>query len=119
MKVIDNNTSKKSHAERLDNSRYLKGKAKKYDLSDFALVRATDFLPQDGILMPLCSVPFVTHTNNVASSVIFKLLRLSCGSISFVISNTYLLSLILYVVVSINGIPTFTFCHPKEVIILS
>lgn len=75
MKVIDTNISKKRHAERLDNSRYLKGKAKKYDLSDFALVRATDFLPQDGILMPLCSVPFVTHTNNVASSVIFKLLQ--------------------------------------------
>lgn len=35
----------------------------------------------------------------------FKLLRLSCGCISPVISNTYLLSLILYVVLSISGIP--------------
>lgn len=75
MEVINTNVSKKRRAERLDNSRYLKSKADKYELNDFALVRTTDFLPQDGILLPLCSEPFVTHTNNVASSVIFKLLQ--------------------------------------------
>ena len=47
----------------------------KYTIDDFALVRAADYLEEDHVLKPICSIPFVTNVNSVASSAIFQIMQ--------------------------------------------
>lgn len=46
-----------------------------YDINDFVLIRTTDFLNPEHNLLPICKVPFVTNTNNIAHSAIYNILR--------------------------------------------
>lgn len=48
---------------------------KPYTISDFVLVRTSDFLEKDHTLKPICKIPFVTAINNVAHSAIFQVLK--------------------------------------------
>ncbi len=48
---------------------------KEYTINDFALIRTSNFLPEDHIIKPICDIPFVTNINNVAHSAIFKILK--------------------------------------------
>lgn len=43
-----------------------------YDVNDFALVRTTDYLPQDNVIKPICDVPFVTHINSPFRDAIYR-----------------------------------------------
>ena len=46
-----------------------------YEDDDFALIRTTDFLNPEHTLQPICKVPFVINTNNIAHSAIYNILR--------------------------------------------
>lgn len=61
--------------ERIAASRQEKEMKGKYGTNDFALVRTTDYLPENHILLPLSQIPFLTHTNNISSSVISKIFQ--------------------------------------------
>ena len=56
----------------LEDELYIK---RKYDISDFALVRTTNFLEEDHVLKALCKIPFVINTNNVPFSTMHEILR--------------------------------------------
>ena len=56
----------------LEDELYIK---RKYDISDFALVRTTNFLEEDHVLKALCKIPFVINTNNVPFSTMHDILR--------------------------------------------
>ena len=56
----------------LEDELYIK---RKYDISDFALVRTTNFLEEDRMLKALCKIPFVVNTNGVLFSVIYGIHR--------------------------------------------
>lgn len=46
-----------------------------YDVNDFVMVRTTNFLNPEHTLKPICKVPFVVNTNNVAHSAIHNILK--------------------------------------------
>lgn len=46
-----------------------------YDVDDFVMVRTTDFLNSKHTLEPICKVPFVTNTNNIALSAMYDILK--------------------------------------------
>lgn len=45
------------------------------DVSNFALVRATDNISENGEIKPLSDIPFVTNTTNVQYRALFKILK--------------------------------------------
>lgn len=46
-----------------------------YDVHDFVIVRATNFLNSKHTMQPTCQIPFVVNTNNIAHSAIHNILR--------------------------------------------
>lgn len=77
MMLIDTNNPAviKNYEIKKDDLDYKLRKKGFYDVNDFVLIRATDFLNQNHTIEPICKIPFVVHTNNVAHSAIQNILR--------------------------------------------
>ena len=58
-----------------DDLDYEKRKKGFYDVNDFVLIRATDFLNPEHTIKPISKIPFVVNTNNIAHSAIYNILK--------------------------------------------
>ena len=45
-----------------------------YDTSDFYLVRAANYLPDDFVIKPICDIPFVVNCNDLAHEAMYRIL---------------------------------------------